>query len=97
MYATLGLGAAALVLQLFLAHRFRRPADRAMLAGVASIAILICVLLLESGHQAQRMRSPKHESFEARLLRDGPAAVQYEPRTDLVEGRRALSRGVFGS
>ncbi|AGL16226.1 hypothetical protein [Actinoplanes sp. N902-109] len=67
--------ALVLVLQLVLANRFRRAVNRVVLIGAASFAIMICAVLLLSGHQPQRMRAAKHESFEALSLRDRPAAV----------------------
>ena len=53
----------------------RRTGNRAVLVGGAALAILICAALLLTGHQPQRMRSPKHESLETLLLRDRAAAV----------------------
>ncbi|GLY08463.1 hypothetical protein [Actinoplanes sp. NBRC 101535] len=74
-FSALGVGALVLVLQLVLAHRCRSSPHRILRTAAASIAVLISVLLLESGHQAQRLRPPKHESFEARSLRDRPGAT----------------------
>ena len=75
---TLGVGAVVLALQLFLLHRFRRTSNRVVLSVTASIAILICAALLATGDHALRMRSPRHESLDAVLLRDRPAAVSTE-------------------
>ena len=59
--------AAVLVLQLVMMALIRRTGNRAVLVGGAA--------LLLTGHQPQRMRSPKHESLETLLLRDRAAAV----------------------
>ncbi|WP_179855565.1 hypothetical protein [Paractinoplanes atraurantiacus] len=76
---TLGVGALVLALHLFLLHRCRHTTNRAVLTATATLAVLICTALLVTGHQAQRMRSPKHESLDSLLLRGRPAAVSYEP------------------
>lgn len=72
---TLGVGAVVVLLQLCLVHRCRRTTRRGVATATASLGILICVALLETGHQAQRARPARHESLEALLLHDRPAAV----------------------
>jgi hypothetical protein len=79
---TLGVGAVVLALQLFSVNH---TGNRAVRRATASIAILICTALLVSGHYAQRMRSPKHESLDTMLLRDRPAAVSIEPSADPLQ------------
>ena len=76
--AVLGIGAVALVLQLFVIARCRRTTHRAAAAATASLAILLCAALLATGHQPPRMRAARHEAFDSALLRDRPAAVSYE-------------------
>ena len=84
---TLGIGAVVVVLQLALARRGpRRTEHRAVGVAVAAGGVLICTALLLTGHLAQRMRSPRHESFEAVSLRDLPAAVRYEPASVVTTG-----------
>jgi hypothetical protein len=79
--AAVAVAAVALGLQLFVVHRFRGSAHRAGLTVTASLAILVCGVLLVTGHQPQRMRSPRHESLDALLLRDRPVPVSYEPHS----------------
>jgi hypothetical protein len=76
---TLGIGAVVVVLQLYLVNRCRRTRRRGVATATASLGILVCVALLETGHQAQRTRQARHESLEAALLHDRAVAVSYEP------------------
>ncbi|MCO8270521.1 hypothetical protein M1L60_07915 [Actinoplanes sp. TRM 88003] len=75
---TLGIGAVVVALQLYLVRRSDRTGPGA--AATACLGILICLVLLETGHQAQRARPARHESLESLLLHDRAAAVSYEPR-----------------
>jgi hypothetical protein len=92
--AAIAVAAVALALQLFVVHRFRHTAHRAALTATASLAIVVCAALLVTGHQAQRMRSTRHESLDTLLLRDRPAAVSYDPghATVQIEPRRIPDR-----
>lgn len=72
----LGIGAVVLVLQLFLMHRFRRTRNRVVLTTAASIAILICTVLLATGHPAQRVRASKHDCLDAVMLRNCSSVVR---------------------
>ncbi|MBB2949060.1 hypothetical protein FB565_008865 [Actinoplanes lutulentus] len=75
---TLVIGAAVLVAHLLLLHRSRRHPAGSLLTLTASVAVCMCTALLLTGHQAQRMRTPKQESLPAG---DRAVAVSYERRT----------------
>ncbi|GIF22996.1 hypothetical protein BJ973_000645 [Actinoplanes tereljensis] len=74
-YALSGVGAVVLVVQLLLSRRGCRRINRPLRVASAAAAVLVCVEILATGHQAPRTRSPRHESLEGLLLRDRPAAV----------------------
>ncbi|XVV16550.1 hypothetical protein ACQP2X_19930 [Actinoplanes sp. CA-131856] len=92
--STLGAGAFVLALHLVLLHCFRHTTSHAILTATAALAVLICTALLVTGHQAQRMRSPRHESLDSLLLRDRAAVVSYEPSSAHITSRVRSSSSV---
>ena len=80
---TLGIGAAVIVLQLYLSRRLARPTCRPLRLAAAFGAILICTALLLTGHQAQRTRPAKPDTLDALLLRNLPPAATGVPPASL--------------
>ncbi|GAA1658719.1 hypothetical protein [Actinoplanes couchii] len=64
-----------LLLQTLVVYRCRGSVGRPVSTAAASLAIVVCAILLASGHQAQRMRTSQNLPGEAAPVRDRPAAV----------------------